>query len=498
MEESPHHLLLELLLPAGRADRVLALGSGCPARLSPPPAGEEGPASAELVVLAPTHEESRDRDWLARGVEVCGAALAADGLVYVMAPPGSRRTVRDLLRDRGIGIEAAYLHLPDWHESRYLVPLEPRAARHAFTSVVPLVAWKRATAGTVLLAGGAAALVARHPSAALVGRRLGGRPLFEWLHDLRDERAPRGRAGVVLESSWRPSGPRVTLHPFAARGGRPVVAKVALDAPDEDEHTGEGSRLHRLADDARRAGAAVPVPLRTGHLHDSPVLLEDRIRGRVLAPMLARRPARLQAAFGVVCAWLRDWQHLTAEEARVSDEQLGRELLSHAALLAPALSGGEEYLAALTERCSRAEGKVIPLVSSHNDLTMWNVLIDRNDRIGIVDWEAAEEATLPLKDFFYAVGDAVAAIDRYADRPGAVRECFRPGGAHSLWVDRLQADVTRAVGATPEAVELGFQACWLGHAANEMRSVGPSDPTPFRDIVQWLAHREAAARTSRV
>jgi hypothetical protein len=118
---------------------------------------------------------------------------------------------------------------------------------------------------------------------------------------------------------------------------------------------------------------------------------------------------------------------------------------------------------------------------------MWNVLLDRRGRLGIVDWEAAEEATLPLKDLFYAVTDAVAATGRYADRPGAVRECFSPGGRHSATGARLQAAGQAAVEAPPELVELSFHACWLGHADNERRSAGPLDPTPFRDIVQWLA-----------
>jgi hypothetical protein len=119
-------------------------------------------------------------------------------------------------------------------------------------------------------------------------------------------------------------------------------------------------------------------------------------------------------------------------------------------------------------------------------MTMWNVLLDRGGRLGIVDWEAAEEATLPLKDLFYAVTDAVAATRRYADRPGAVRECFAPDGRHAATAARLQAAGAAAAEASPELVELSFHACWLGHAANERREGDPLDPTPFRDIVQWL------------
>lgn len=119
--------------------------------------------------------------------------------------------------------------------------------------------------------------------------------------------------------------------------------------------------------------------------------------------------------------------------------------------------------------------------------SVWNVLSDPRGRLGVVDWEAAEEATLPLKDLFYACVDAVAATGRYADRPGAYDACFTPRGTSAGMVGRLQDSMTAALNVAPEIVELSRHACWLGHALNEARSAERSAPRPFLQIVRRLA-----------
>jgi hypothetical protein len=391
------------------------------------------------------------------------------------------------LRERSLGVESSILHLPNAAESRHLVPLESAPARHAFARIVPLVPWKRAAVGALLALRGAPLIASRREDVAFVARRAGERPMFDWLP--LPGVAPGERRSVVISSSWRPGGASVVLHPFAAGASPPIVAKLSLD-PDADPSS-EGSRLGRLGPAARRAGAAVPAPLPGVRLHGAAVLLETRVEGEILAELLIRRPARLGRALTRVCGWLEAWQRLTATTSPLTPGRLESEVLAHAQAIAPRISGGGDYLAALDARCSAAQGTDAPLAASHNDLTMWNVLLDRRGRLAIVDWEVAEDATLPLKDFFYAVVDAVAAARGYDDRLGAVKECFGHGGVHTASVSTLQASLATAIGASPQAVELSFHACWLGHAANELAAAGPSDPTPFRDIVQWLAQREA-------
>jgi hypothetical protein len=169
---------------------------------------------------------------------------------------------------------------------------------------------------------------------------------------------------------------------------------------------------------------------------------------------------------------------------------LDQEILDPAALLAPFLERGREYHNWLTERCAAVAGAPTTLVATHNDLTMWNVLLDEQERLGVLDWEAAREGGLPLVDFFYAMADAVAATQSYVDRPKAFEACFSPGGIYAHAVARLLRRLRHVINISDAMAELCFHACWLHHAANEYRSNGSYDPRPFFKIVQWLVlHR---------
>lgn len=474
--------LLELLLPRGQAVRAVVLGSACPERLRPVNAGAEGDAPLDLVVMAPTVAEG-GRAWVAEAIDRCAARLDPDGIAYLLLPRHLRRRARRLLRTHGLALEPAILHLPDLPGTRQLVPLEREPSRHAFTRVVPLVPWKRVTANALFRLGTGAALMAVAPDVALVARRPGARPMLAWLE------LPGALIGqphsAVISLSWRSGASSAVLHPFTERGAAPVVAKVALDPAAPASR--EAERLSRLGPVARQAGARVPELLAVFELQGLPVLLETQVDGEIAAPRLTRRPSLLEGVLVRVCDWLERWQAASSRRRPLPQEQLERELLAPAELLAPMLSNGSAYLAALRERCARLVGAPVPLVASHNDLTMWNVLVDGDGPPGIIDWEAAEEATLPLKDFFYVAADAVAATGGYANRPRAVQECFARDGEPAALVARLQARLAGSLGLEPDLAAICFQACWVGHAANEHRAARPADGRPFLEIVERLA-----------
>ena len=231
------------------------------------------------------------------------------------------------------------------------------------------------------------------------------------------------------------------------RGVAAVVAKLDLAGAGTAVHEVDCLGPARTA--AREAGAAVPEVVATLDLDGVPVLVETRVDGEIAATRLMRRPALLEGLLADVCGWLERWGVATVRQGPLSREQLERELPAPAEAVAPLLPGGADYLAALRERCDRLAGATVPLCASHNDLTLWNVLLDGDGGIGIVDWEAAEEAAPPLKDFFYAAVDAVAATRGYRDRPAAARDCPpRAGSARSSW-RASRPGSRRASGRTP-------------------------------------------------
>ena len=476
-EARPRRSVLELLLPQGRAARALVLGSGCPERLRPA-AEDAGDGPLDLVVVAPGETE-RGRPWLDVAIDECATRLDRDGIAYLILPSGSRRRARRRLLSRGLVLEQAVLHRPDLASSRELVPLQ----REALRQTVGSSPWRRAVVGALFRFGAGALLRATSPGVALVARRPAAAPQVGWLEQAGT--LAGGTRGAVISSSWRAQASTVVLHPLIKRRVAPVVAK--LDLTGAGRVAREADCLDRLGPAAKGAGAALPDPVVRVDLEGVPVLVETRLRGEIAARQLMRRPARLDRVLTDVCGWLERWEAGTARHHRLSSTELEREVMAPGEVIAPLLAGGADYLTALRERCARLAGASVPLVASHNDLTMWNVLVDRKGGIGVVDWEAAEEATLPLKDFFYATVDAVAATHGYRDRPAAVRDCFAPEGERAALVAELHGRIAASVGVDAELSAVSLHACWLGHAVNEHRFALPSEGRPFLEVVEWLA-----------
>jgi hypothetical protein len=188
-----------------------------------------------------------------------------------------------------------------------------------------------------------------------------------------------------------------------------------------------------------------------------------------------------------VVHWLERWNRATMVIRLLDHERLRQEVLLPAKHLAPYLEQGEAYRQWLTRRCLDVVGVQVPFVAAHNDLTMSNMLIDKQGRLGVVDWESSCEQGFPLVDFFYAVADAVAATRAYSDRFNAFQACFTPGGIFSGTVARLQNGLQRALSVSVEVANICFHACWLHHALNEHYRDEPQHRRRFLKIVQWLA-----------
>ena len=479
--------LLELLHPDGTATQSLVLGSRCPVMLLPM-SRMEASKYADLIILAPTATECRTSDWLQKAVQSVSQKLDANGVAYVLAPPWWRLRIRKLLTNHGLTIDQAIVHLPDQESSRYLVPLSPIPAHYAFSKLLPLPQWGRllATVGFGFL--GCDKLF-RHilPAVGLVVRRPGARPLFNWLFWLRPQAHRSG--SVVISTSWRGREGAVIIYRFLNHEELPsAVAKInlTLTRTAAGNRIAEAGILASLGPSARSAGAQVPQRLSLGEVNEHPVLLQTMICGRSIASLLSSQPSRLVELMERVISWLESWNRSTMVIKPLDSELLERELLTSADLLAPLLEQGDEYRNWLNKCCLTLTGASVPLVATHNDLTMWNILLGEQGRLGVIDWESAREKGFPFVDFFYAVTDAVTVAGSYVDRSKAFNECFASGTYEGM-VGQFMTRLRRVVQIPDEMAGLCFHACWLHHAANELHSTSPSDPRPFLQIVQWLA-----------
>ena len=276
-----------------------------------------------------------------------------------------------------------------------------------------------------------------------------------------------------MATSWRGPEAPVVLHCFASGEAHPWgVAKVAEGSSTEAE------LLDAVGVTARAAGVRVPRRLASARLARRSVVVESVVPGRPAADVLRRSPVRFVELATGIATWLERWNVSTAEAEGASAGRLREELLDQAGELESLIPGGRAYRSWLAERCTALERRDLPLVAVHNDLTMWNVVLDEHASIGVLDWAEAEERGLPLADFFYSMADAAAACEAYGDRLDAVRSCFWPDGARAAVVLPMQHRVAAALGLTPPAVELSFHGCWLRHAQNEQRAEGAGDD-PF-------------------
>ena len=477
---------LELLHPDGVAEHARVLGGGCPERLAPARPAARG-EDLDLIVVAPAAAELTG-GWLERAAQSVARTLDPDGVAYCLIPRTRRLQARRTLFRHGLTVEASLAHLPDWDTSRYLIPLASGPASYALSSLIPVRSWRRRIALAALASSGGPSLVTHGISAAgLVVRRPGARPLFEWLFEL-DDTEPCGPAIVTAGAQ---GGDSFVLHRFSVNGRRPTaVAKVRASANPAQAPAAEAEILKRVGTGARVAGADTPEPLVVVPGNSRSLLLETPVGGRSAAVILGEAPHRLAEVHERLAKWLERWNCSTAVVRPLDEARLAEELIAPAQLLAPLVPDGEEYLSWLKARSADLSVITIPLVATHNDLTMSNVFIADSGALGIVDWEAGRDDGFPLVDFVYAAADAAAALERYCNRPQACVECFSDAGRHASSVRLLNARLAQALELEPALAKLCFHACWLHHAANEHRSSGDGDSRPFLEILRWVAKRE--------
>jgi thiamine kinase-like enzyme len=202
------------------------------------------------------------------------------------------------------------------------------------------------------------------------------------------------------------------------------------------------------------------------------------IEGRPASVLLAQRPGRADTLVERIGGWLLRWNSATAEETALTRELLDSEVLG------PARAAGvlDSYLSELEGRCQALEGRAVKLVAAHNDLTTANVLVAQGRPLGVVDWDTAQRRALPLGDLFYALADAQAATNGFADRLQAFIARFDGP------VSAIETEVTKTLGVDGDIADLCFHACWLRHAANESRRA-EAEERPFLDIVHAIAEQ---------
>lgn len=489
----------------GRGDLLPALRRAVPelVRLGPATGPEDGAAApVDLAVLEGPGEEElraarevlREGGWLyceadrggglpgllrraARGGSTGGGPLDGD--------PAAR------LRELGFVDVRCHAHHPDFERCREIVPTEPAALALGLRRHAP---WLPGALVRLAARAGARWLPRFAPRVSVVARRPAGDGGGSARRGRRPERgagtakraAPAGRQdpgppwpgppALAVTPRFRASGHVLLLVP-EADGCRPKrVVKVA-------RRPGRSGPLAREADNLRSVHAArpggfegIPRPAGTGRIGGFPYLVETGLGGRPVDRSFVRRRPRLGVRS--VVGWLVQLHRATARRGEagtaadayrrlVEDplDRLGRRL---------GLERDERDLVEATRRLTGPlAGTSWPTVFEHGDLSHPNLLLGRDGRVGVVDWEAADPQGLPAADLFFFLAYVAFARHR-AEEPEA---CVR---AFERTFFRRSGPVERAVERYAAALELPadlllplFLATWPRQVARQMERVAP-------------------------
>jgi hypothetical protein len=321
------------------------------------------------------------------------------------------------------------------------------------------------------------------PFVGLVFVRPGTPPLGQWMAQLLPPSTP---ARMVIGST--PGGQRAVVHLVSSSMTLLRAAKIPLSAPGLASLEHEAAALRQQRGAVEAAGAHVPegelVRLGAGRS----ALVQQPLAGMPAALLLTSGRQPFGSVASTLTDWLQRWNRETATTTKLDMAFWKREVLRPAALVAPFLTRGAELVEDLAVRCSALSDVTLPLVAGHNDLTMWNVLLDGAGSLGILDWEAAQADALPLMDFYYAIADAAAAVERYTDRRRSVEQCFGSTGQHRALVASLEKRLRTSLGLSEAAAALSFDACWIQHAANDVARHGSDASRPFLKIIEGRAN----------
>lgn len=406
-----------------------------------------------------------------------------EGLAAIRVPRGQRhRAIREVRRS-GLVCEGAFAYRVGRRgRDAVLVQLDSRAIRRALADRAVRSHCHRLVGRAAASRLGRVALIEALRSVALVVRRPDTPELGGWLS--LPEHEP-GRQIVV--HVWGPAASRTALVRLSGRARDGFVAKVATDDRAEARFVGEHAMTARLRDDAHAAGASVPRAWirRLGRRH---ALVTDEMDGTRAWELISADRRMAPQILSRMADWLERWNARTVRPRRLTAPDLDRLIDSPASLLG--LPRGSR--ARLESLCRSSVGAALPLVASHGDLTVHNVLVAGDGRLAILDWECADPAGLPMADLAYAALDIVRAARPDQDRLRAFDALRAGSDPLARQAVRLIAAHADALGLHPLARDLCWTACWLHHAANEMAD-GTEPGRPFGAIARLVAAGEVVS-----
>ena len=153
---------------------------------------------------------------------------------------------------------------------------------------------------------------------------------------------------------------------------------------------------------------SLPKPILLENIDEYRILLETTVRGRRVSEVIeSHRPYLGNIRFSQYISMIADWLELFQKDTQIAEitlkqEDLEKYLLKHVNLFCINNIASEvekRYFDEYTNKARSALGCKIPLVSSHSDFWLGNILFE-NNRMGVIDWVDLSKEDMPFWDLF--------------------------------------------------------------------------------------------------
>jgi aminoglycoside phosphotransferase len=307
--------------------------------------------------------------------------------------------------------------------------------------------------------------------------------------DLARYGVPERLSSVVVTPRFRASN-HVVFLVLGPGGPEPLlVAKLPRLGGTSASVEREVANLRAVQ--GRRAGGFDSIPRVVAfeqHL-DRPILVETALAGRAMDPSTIRRDRA--GCCDAVAGWLADLQQ-PAPDSEAADgdwyQRLVERPLRHFEAVFPLSSEEARLLEYTWQLVSPLRHMALPLVFEHGDLSHPNILLLKDGRPGVVDWELAEPRGLPAYDLFFFLTYAAFASHnarKRGDHLAAFRSAFF---GQAAWARPYVAAYAQRLPLPAHALTPLFVLTWARYMTSQLMRLdtGRSGERLASETADWL------------
>lgn len=307
--------------------------------------------------------------------------------------------------------------------------------------------------------------------------------LDNWDALLPQEDRPAQLRSMIIKGGLGNCGGRVTILFFGDNDLYPfLAAKISRDPKCDTLVNAEFDALHYLHSSlGPHLKGSIPKAFLMSQVDGYKVLFEEAVRGRALSGIAVGRIRNqrqvLYKTLPIVSKWLADFtKELILRRRESIDQKVSKEYfqdpIENLLRVYDVLGQERDFLESFKSTISDVARQKYPFVFEHGDFTPVNLVFFGN-RFSVIDWELAQEKSLPFFDLFTLLIYSNFSSLRRA--PGIYRlhnfsQLFLKDGEYSAFARKVIKDYCDILGIATSSVKT-FLVLFLLNRANKEYSM---------------------------